>query len=64
VHRACIGASLLFADAIVAEAATCPLAQPAFCETFEQGPAPAWDRGRGVELSRTHFSATRYAPSR
>jgi hypothetical protein len=63
VRRACFGASFLLAVAVVADAATCPLAQPAFCETFEQGPAPAWDRGRGVELSRTHFSATRYAPS-
>ncbi len=47
----------------LAHAAGCGLNQPAFCETFEQGPAPLSDRGRGVELSRTRFSATRYAPS-
>ena len=41
----------------------CGLAAPAFCETFESGPAPLADRGRGNELSRTRFSATRYAPS-
>jgi hypothetical protein len=41
----------------------CGLSQPAFCETFESGPAPLSDRGRGGELSRTRFSTTRYAPS-
>ncbi len=41
----------------------CGLATPAFCETFEGGPAAAEDRGRGGELSRRRFSATRYAPS-
>ena len=57
--------ALVAALALAAAAAhaTCPLAQTAFCETFEQGPAPASDRGRGVELSRTRFSTTRYAPS-
>jgi len=44
-------------------AGPCGLDAPAFCETFESGPAPAWDRGRGDELSRRRFSATRYAPS-
>ncbi len=44
-------------------AQTCGLAQTAFCETFESGPAPLNDRGRGGELSRTRFSASRYAPS-
>ncbi len=41
----------------------CALAQPAFCETFEAGPAPMHDRGRGNELSRSRFSVTRYEPS-
>ena len=44
-------------------AAGCGLSQAAFCETFESGAAPLQDRGRGNELSRTRFSATRYAPS-
>lgn len=44
-------------------AAGCGLDQPAFCETFESGPALLADRGRGGELSRTRFSTTRYAPS-
>lgn len=48
---------------LAAPAQTCGLIHPAFCETFESGPAPAWDRGRGNELSRTRFSTTRYAPS-
>jgi hypothetical protein len=48
---------------LVASAQSCDLVQPAFCETFESGPAPVWDRGRGNELSRTRFSLTRYAPS-
>jgi hypothetical protein len=47
----------------VARADGCGLSQPAFCETFEAGPAPLSDRGRGAELSRTRFSTTRYAPS-
>lgn len=47
----------------VAFADGCGLPAPAFCETFEGGPAPLADRGRGNELSRTRFSATRYAPS-
>jgi hypothetical protein len=46
-----------------ASAQTCGLANPAFCETFEHGPALAGDRGRGNELSRARFSTTRYAPS-
>ena len=46
-----------------AVAQSCGLADPAFCETFESGPAPVQDRGRGNELSRTRFSETRYAPS-
>ena len=48
---------------LVALAQPCGLADPAFCETFESGPAPMQDRGRGNELSRTRFSETRYAPS-
>ncbi len=44
-------------------AQTCGLAQTAFCETFESGPAALQDRGRGGELSRSRFSASRYAPS-
>ena len=48
---------------LVAVAQSCGLADPAFCETFESGPAPVQDRGRGNELSRTRFSETRYAPS-
>jgi hypothetical protein len=47
----------------VGAAPGCGLSQAEFCETFEQGPAPTWDRGRGNELSRTRFSSTRYAPS-
>ena len=47
----------------VSHAQACGLMQPAFCETFERGSAPTWDRGRGNELSRTRFSTTRYAPS-
>ena len=43
--------------------AGCGLAYPAFCETFESGPAPLQDRGRGNELSRARFSTTRYTPS-
>src|SRR5688500_17597515 len=46
-----------------AGAAGCGLTQPAFCETFEAGPAPPDDRGRGHELSRRRFSLTRYEPS-
>lgn len=49
--------------AALARGAGCGLEQPAFCETFESGPAPPGDRGRGHELSRTRFSLTRYAPS-
>jgi len=57
-------ASLLVACIpLVAQAQSCDLVRPAFCETFENGPAPASDRGRGNELSRTRFSTTRYAPS-
>jgi hypothetical protein len=41
----------------------CHLPDPAFCETFESGPAALSDRGRGNELSRSRFSSTRYAPS-
>lgn len=44
-------------------ASGCGLPAPAFCEDFEEGPALADDRGRGGELSRARFSATRYAPS-
>lgn len=47
----------------LARAQGCGLPSPAFCETFESGPAALSDRGRGNELSRTRFSATRYAPS-
>mgnify|MGYP006870798829 CR=1 FL=1 len=46
-----------------AHAQACGLPQPAFCETFESGPAPMNDRGRGNELSRTRFSSTRFHPS-
>ena len=46
-----------------ARAAGCGLPQAAFCENFESGPAAVSDRGRGNELSRTRFSASRYAPS-
>jgi hypothetical protein len=46
-----------------ASAQQCGLSPAAFCETFESGPAPLNDRGRGGELSRTKFSATRYHPS-
>ena len=57
-------ASLLVACIpLVAQAQSCDLVRPAFCETFENGSAPASDRGRGNELSRTRFSTTRYAPS-
>jgi hypothetical protein len=38
----------------------CGLANPAFCDTFEQGPAPA--RGRGGDLDPTMWSAARLAP--
>jgi hypothetical protein len=44
-------------------AQTCGLAQTAFCETFESGPALLNDRGRGGELSRARFSTTRFAPA-
>jgi hypothetical protein len=60
------GGACLLAVALtsaVTHAQSCGLAQAAFCETFEGGPAPAWDRGRGNELSRARFSTTRYAPS-
>jgi hypothetical protein len=53
----------LAATAAPAGDADCGLAQPAFCETFESGPAPLDDRGRGHELSRRRFSLTRYEPS-
>lgn len=58
-------AILLFGIALplATQAQTCGLAQTAFCETFESGPAPLNDRGRGGELSRARFSASRYAPS-
>jgi hypothetical protein len=62
-----IAASLLVLFAVaapgVALADGCGLPAPAFCETFESGPAPPADRGRGGELSRTRFSVTRYVPS-
>ena len=47
----------------VAHAQDCGLSPAAFCETFESGPAPLNDRGRGNELSRTRFSSTRFHPS-
>ncbi len=55
--------ALLFLLASFAHAQNCGLPQPAFCETFESGPAPMNDRGRGNELSRTRFSSTRFHPS-
>jgi hypothetical protein len=64
---ATIGFALLSAltvsDKAIGGSAACGLAQPAFCETFESGPAPLHDRGRGHELSRSRFSVTRYEPS-
>jgi len=54
---------LLLMMSAVAQGQSCGLAQAAFCETFESGPAAAGDRGRGHELSRTRFSTSRYAPS-
>src|SRR6187402_2161732 len=54
--------TLLVASASV-QGQNCGLAPAAFCETFESGPAPPSDRGRGHELSRTRFSTNRYAPS-
>ena len=64
----CIGAALLLSslagfDDARAGASGCALAHPAFCETFESGPAVLSDRGRGHELSRSRFSVTRYEPS-
>jgi len=56
-------AGVLIGGCCAAMAQDCGLVQPAFCETFEAGPAPPGDRGRGNELSRTRFSVTRYAPS-
>ena len=47
----------------VVAAQDCGLSPAAFCETFESGPAPPSDRGRGNELSRTRFSSTRFHPS-
>jgi hypothetical protein len=63
-----LGAMLLLSSLVVGGEATsgsaaCGLAQAAFCETFESGPAALDDRGRGHELSRTRFSVTRYEPS-
>jgi len=40
---------------------SCGLVNPAFCETFEQGPSPI--RGRGGDLDPTRWSAGRLAPS-
>jgi hypothetical protein len=62
---ACQGVSVACAASPPAtiEVAECHLPSPAFCETFESGPAALSDRGRGNELSRTRFSSTRYAPS-
>lgn len=56
-------ALLLAATPRDGQAEGCGLAAPAFCETFESGPAPLADRGRGNELSRSRFSLTRYASS-
>lgn len=56
-----LAATLLLGGSVAAQ--DCGLVAPAFCETFESGPAPLADRGRGGELSRTRFSATRYLPS-
>jgi hypothetical protein len=60
-----LAAVLLIAAAAPTAAAAqgCGLAAAAFCETFEAGPAPPNDRGRGNELSRSRFSVTRYHPS-
>ena len=63
VVRHCCAGLLAASMPLVASAQSCGLAQPAFCETFESGPARPSDRGRGNELSRTRFSTTRYAPS-
>lgn len=60
---ALLAATMLANDVAAGSAAGCALEQPAFCETFESGPAAAGDRGRGHELSRSRFSLTRYAPS-
>jgi hypothetical protein len=45
----------------VSGAAGCGLTNPAFCDTFDQGPAPF--RGRGGDLSAAKWSAARLAPS-
>ena len=53
----------LASDASPASAAGspgCGLPAAAFCETFESGPAPVAWRGRGGELDRRRFSASRY----
>jgi hypothetical protein len=63
IIRSCCVCLLAAWIPLVAHAQSCSLADAAFCETFENGPAPDWDRGRGNELSRTRFSTTRYAPS-
>jgi hypothetical protein len=46
-----------------AVAQQCALQSPAFCETFESGPAPLEARGRAGELDRARFSAARYLPA-
>jgi hypothetical protein len=56
----CVLALALIANV---SAQNCGLTNPAFCETFESGPAAVSDRGRGGELNRNRFSATRYFSS-
>ncbi len=45
-----------------AQALTCGLTSPAFCEDFEAGPAPAIYQGRAGDADIRRFSATRFAP--
>lgn len=46
-----------------ARAQHCGLTNPAFCETFESGPAPVAERGRAGELNRARFGAARLVHS-
>jgi hypothetical protein len=61
--RVWFGMALVWTGVGVAQAQDCGLAAPAFCETFEAGPAPVAERGRAGELPRARFSVGRLVHS-
>ena len=51
----------MFSLVSVSGAPGCDVVSPAFCDTFDQGPAPV--RGRGGDLNPATWSTARLAPS-